>query len=70
MLWSPDSEMVYTRVGHPTLRSWKYPLPGDGLITTIQRSEPVHDEAPGAAGRSRRPEAITAKVKIFSLTAQ
>ncbi len=53
VLWSPDSKkvatfqqdqrgvgemhLVDTRVGHPTLRSWKYPLPGDGVITTIQR---------------------------------
>src|SRR5262245_18092619 len=53
VLWSPDSRkvatfqqdqrgvgemyLVDTRVGHPALRSWKYPLPGDGVITTIQR---------------------------------
>lgn len=53
VLWSPDSKkvatfqqdqrgvgemhLVDTRVGHPTLKSWKYPLPGDGVITTIQR---------------------------------
>ena len=51
--WSPDSRkvatfqqdqrgvgemyLVETKVGHPTLRSWKYPLPGDHTITTIQR---------------------------------
>jgi len=51
--WSPDSRkiatyqqdqrgvgemyLVETKVGHPTLRSWKYPLPGDHTITMIQR---------------------------------
>ncbi|HXB92866.1 MAG TPA: DPP IV N-terminal domain-containing protein [Puia sp.] len=51
--WSPDSRkiatfqqdqrnvgdmyLVTTNVGHPTLRAWKYPLPGDKEIATIQR---------------------------------
>jgi dipeptidyl-peptidase-4 len=51
--WSPDSRkiatfqqdqrgvgemyLVNTQVGHPELRAWKYPLPGDAVITTIQR---------------------------------
>jgi dipeptidyl aminopeptidase/acylaminoacyl peptidase len=51
--WSPDSKkiatfqqdqrgvgemyLVSTQVGHPTLRAWKYPLPGDEVVTTIQR---------------------------------
>jgi dipeptidyl aminopeptidase/acylaminoacyl peptidase len=53
LLWSPDSKkiatfqqdqrgvgemyLVDTKVGHPTLRAWKYPLPGDDIVTTIQR---------------------------------
>ena len=53
LVWSPDSKkiatfqqdqrgvgemyLVETKVGHPTLQAWKYPLPGDELITTIQR---------------------------------
>jgi dipeptidyl aminopeptidase/acylaminoacyl peptidase len=53
VLWSPDSKkiatyqqdqrgvgemyLVSTAVGHPTLREWKYPLPGDPVVTTIQR---------------------------------
>jgi dipeptidyl aminopeptidase/acylaminoacyl peptidase len=53
VLWSPDSRkiatfqqdqrgvgemyLVDTRVGHPVLQAWKYALPGDRLITTIQR---------------------------------
>jgi len=53
LLWSPDSRkiatfqqdergvgemyLVNTKVGHPELEAWKYPLPGDSIITTIQR---------------------------------
>ena len=51
--WSPDSKkiatfqqdqrkagemyLVNTAAGHPTLRAWKYPLPGDEFITMIER---------------------------------
>jgi dipeptidyl aminopeptidase/acylaminoacyl peptidase len=51
--WSPDSKkiatfkqdqrhagdmyLVTTNVGHPVLHAWKYPLPGDSVIITIQR---------------------------------
>jgi len=53
LAWSPDSKkiatfqqdqrgvgemyLVDTKVGHPTLQAWKYPLPGDEVVTTIQR---------------------------------
>ena len=53
LLWSPDSSkiatfihdsrlvknmhLVSTNVGHPKLDSWKYPLPGDEHIFTIER---------------------------------
>jgi len=53
LVWSPDSKkiatfqqdqrgvgemyLVETKVGHPTLQAWKYPLPGDAVVTTIQR---------------------------------
>ena len=53
MLWSPDSKkiatfqhdsrdvksmhLVSTNVGHPTLDSWKYPLPGDKNIFMLER---------------------------------
>ena len=53
LVWSPDSKKIATfqqdergvgemylattNVGHPTLSAWKYPLPGDSIITTIQR---------------------------------
>ncbi len=51
--WSPDSRkiatfrqdqrrvgdmyLVTTNIGHPTLQTWKYPLPGDSVIATIER---------------------------------
>ena len=51
--WSPDSKkiatfqqdqrkagdmyLVNTIAGHPTLKAWKYPLPGDDNITMIER---------------------------------
>jgi len=53
LLWSPDSKkiatfqqdergtgdmyLVETRVGHPVLEAWHYPLPGDSVIFRIQR---------------------------------
>jgi dipeptidyl-peptidase 4 len=53
VLWSPDSRkiatfqqdqrqdgdmyLVSTRVGHPELQQWKYPLPGDEHVTMIER---------------------------------
>jgi dipeptidyl-peptidase-4 len=51
--WSPDSKriatfqqdqrktgemyLIETRVGHPKLKAWKYPLPGDENVTMIER---------------------------------
>jgi len=51
--WSPDSKkiatqqqderkvgdmyLVETKVGHPVLRSWKYPLPGDSVVAMLHR---------------------------------
>ena len=53
LLWSPDSKLiatqqqddrnvgdmflVQTKVGHPALRAWKYPLPGDSVVSMVQR---------------------------------
>ncbi|GAC1314456.1 MAG: S9 family peptidase [Mucilaginibacter sp.] len=53
LLWSPDSKkiatfkqdernvsdmyLVTTNVGKPTLKEWKYPLPGDKEVASIQR---------------------------------
>ncbi|HYV98961.1 MAG TPA: DPP IV N-terminal domain-containing protein [Gemmatimonadaceae bacterium] len=51
LVWSPDSKkiataqqdernvgdmyLVQTKVGHPTLQQWKYPLPGDSAIAML-----------------------------------
>ena len=53
LLWSPDSRKIATqqqdernvgdmylvemKVGHPVLRSWKYPLPGDSVVAMLHR---------------------------------
>jgi dipeptidyl aminopeptidase/acylaminoacyl peptidase len=53
LLWSPDSKriatfqqddrpvgemyLVSTAVGHPVLDAWKYPLPGDSVVSMIHR---------------------------------
>ena len=53
LLWSPDSKKIATqqqderhvgdmylvesRVGHPILHAWKYPLPGDSVVAMIHR---------------------------------
>ncbi|MEO5509673.1 MAG: DPP IV N-terminal domain-containing protein, partial [Longimicrobiales bacterium] len=53
LLWSPDSRKIATQqqdernvgdmylvstvVGHPTLRAWKYPLPGDSVVAMLRR---------------------------------
>jgi dipeptidyl-peptidase 4 len=53
VLWSPDSKkvatfqqdqrnvgemyLVRTKVGHPELSAWKYPLPGDSVVSMIER---------------------------------
>ncbi len=52
LLWSPDSKkiatqqqdernvgemyLVETKIGHPKLHAWKYPLPGDSIVAMIQ----------------------------------
>ena len=41
--------LVNTAAGHPTLRAWKYPLPGDEYITMIER---VVIDVDGAEGDS------------------
>jgi dipeptidyl-peptidase-4 len=53
LVWSPDSKkiatfqqdqrevgemyLVSTKVGHPELKAWKYPLPGDAHVPMIER---------------------------------
>jgi len=65
VLWSPDSKkiatyqqdernvgdmyLVETKVGHPTLRAWKYPLPGDPVVAMLHRV--VIDVESGATTR-------------------
>jgi len=69
VLWSPDSRkvatfqqdqrgvgemyLVETTVGHPRLHAWKYPLPGDDTVTTIQRV--IVDVDSGRVVRLRMP---------------
>lgn len=61
LLWSPNSDKIATfkhdgrgvgemylwntKVGHPNLEAWKYPLPGDSLIFRIERVV-VHLQGP------------------------
>jgi dipeptidyl aminopeptidase/acylaminoacyl peptidase len=67
--WSPDSKrvatfqqdqrksgemyLVDTKVGHPNLQAWKYPLPGDDDVTMIERV--VVDVEKGTAVRFKMP---------------
>ena len=53
LLWSPDSKkiatqqqderkvgdmfLVETKAGHPTMKAWKYPLPGDSVVAMLSR---------------------------------
>jgi dipeptidyl aminopeptidase/acylaminoacyl peptidase len=53
ILWSPDSKkiatqqqderkvgdmfLVETKVGHPVMKAWKYPLPGDSVVAMLSR---------------------------------
>ena len=59
--WSPDSKkiatfqqdqrevgemyLVETKVGHPVLQAWKYPLPGDKVVSMIERVV-IHIDGP------------------------
>src|SRR5436190_846879 len=67
--WSPDSKkvatfqqdqrksgemyLVDTKVGHPNLQAWKYPLPGDDDVTLIERV--VIDVEKGTTVRFKMP---------------
>jgi dipeptidyl aminopeptidase/acylaminoacyl peptidase len=69
LLWSPDSKklvtqqqderkvgdmyLVETRVGHPNLRAWKYPLPGDSVVAMMDRV--IIDVATGRMVRLQMP---------------
>lgn len=69
VLWSPDSKkiatyqqderkvgdmyLVDTKVGHPTLTAWKYPLPGDTEVAMMHRV--IIDAASGQTVRLQMP---------------
>jgi dipeptidyl aminopeptidase/acylaminoacyl peptidase len=69
VLWSPDSKkvatfqqderkvgdmyLVTTTAGHPTLKSWKYPLPGDENVAMLHRV--IIDTDTGAVVRFQMP---------------
>lgn len=69
VLWSPDSKkvatfqqderlvgdmyLVETKVGHPVLQAWKYPLPGDEHVAMLHRV--VIDTDSGAVTRFKMP---------------
>ena len=69
VLWSPDSKkvatfqqdertvgemyLVETKAGHPVLKSWKYPLPGDDAVAMLHRV--VIDIDSGAVVRFQMP---------------
>ncbi len=83
VLWSPDSRkiatyqqdqrsvgemyLVDTRVGHSNLQAWKYPLPGDPNIITIQRVI-VHLDGPRTVRLKMPPDArrgtVTDDIKV------
>ena len=54
--------LVDTSVGHPTLQAWKYPLPGDEIVTMIQRVvidvDAGEGRAPADAARSAPLDAL------------
>ena len=83
LLWSPDSKkiatfqqdqrgvgemyLVETKVGHPTLQAWKYPLPGDEVVTMIERVV-IHLDGPRAVRLKMPPDqhrgTITDDIKV------
>ena len=68
LIWSPDSRRIATfqhdergvgemylvqhAVGHPALESWKYPLPGDSVISCIHRVVIIDVDGPTPARRA------------------
>ena len=73
LLWSPDSKkiatfrhdsrnagemyLVSTKVGHPELDAWKYPLPGDDSIFMIERIILHLDDTPRLVKLNMPPDA-------------
>jgi dipeptidyl aminopeptidase/acylaminoacyl peptidase len=89
LLWSPDSKKIATfqhdgrgvgemylastKVGHPVLKEWKYPLPGDSLIFRISRviinadgSGVVRLKMPPDAHRSTKCDHVACSGDTFS----
>ena len=80
LLWSPDSKMIATfrhdgrgvrmmhmattKVGHPELRSWRYPLPGDSVIFRIERVVIHVDEAPDGSQRDANGGARVTRLRM------
>jgi dipeptidyl aminopeptidase/acylaminoacyl peptidase len=72
LVWSPDSRkiatfqqddrpvgemyLVTTKVGHPELQQWKYPLPGDSAISMIHRVV-INVDTPGVIRFQMPPDA-------------
>ena len=72
LLWSPDSKkiataqqderkvgdmfLVETKVGHPTLKAWKYPLPGDSVVAML--SHVIIDVDAGRVTRVQLPPQV------------
>ena len=86
LVWSPDSKkiatfqqdqrnvgemyLVGTQVGHPELRAWKYPLPGDSVVPMIHRVIiDVSTETPRTFGSRCPPTSIARRSAITSLAA-
>jgi dipeptidyl-peptidase-4 len=75
--WSPDGKkiatfqqdqrgvgemyLVDTRVGHPVLQAWKYPLPGDEMVTMIERVV-IHLDGPRVVRLKMPPDEHRASV--------
>jgi len=78
LLWSPDSKMiatfqhdsrgvgnmylVSTKVGHPTLHSWKYPLPEDSVIFRMHRVI-IHLDGPRIVRLQMQPDQHRSSVR-------
>ena len=85
LLWSPDSKkiatfqqdqrgvgemyLVDTTVGHPTLQAWKYPLPGDAIVTMIQRVDHRRRQRRRSSACSCRPISIVRRSATTSRAA-
>ena len=58
-----------TNTGHPKLQAWKYPLPGDKVVTMIQRVVIDVDFAQGGAAARCRPTSTARRCATTSTAA-